>query len=208
MSFELYEAYQSIYEGRMGDAARKAAAQRLNALKNNPANSPYQPKQKEKDPWTSNPQDDKEFHRMNRDPETSKLEARKKLFARQNGNLKTEEVLVDFLVSEGYANSEESAEVMIEHMSDEWVDTVLSEMRKEDKVAGKESGGTKDPAMRSMKKVLRDMQGTPKGQQKKVPGKKPPVAGQYGARKTPAQIVADRRETRRQGERNMSSRFD
>jgi hypothetical protein len=48
----------------------------------------------------------------------------------------------------------------------------------------------------------------PRGQ-KKVPGKKPPEAGKYGSeRRSPEQIVKNRRAARQQGQDNQSSRFD
>jgi hypothetical protein len=47
----------------------------------------------------------------------------------------------------------------------------------------------------------------PRGQ-KKVPGKKPPTAGQYGAPASPAQKVAKRRADAQRARDNMSSRFD
>lgn len=47
----------------------------------------------------------------------------------------------------------------------------------------------------------------PRGQ-KKVPGKKPPVAGQPGGPKSPAQKVAARRAAAQRAQDNMSSRFD
>ena len=47
----------------------------------------------------------------------------------------------------------------------------------------------------------------PRGK-KKVPGKKPPVAGQYGGPESPAQKVAKRRAAAKRAQDNMSSRFD
>jgi hypothetical protein len=48
----------------------------------------------------------------------------------------------------------------------------------------------------------------PRGQ-KKVAGKKPPEAGEYGSeRRSPEQIVKNRRAAKQQGRDNMSSRFD
>jgi hypothetical protein len=47
----------------------------------------------------------------------------------------------------------------------------------------------------------------PRGQ-KKVPGKKPPAAGQYGGPESPAQKVAKRRAAAQRAQDNMSSRFD
>ena len=70
-------------------------------------------------------------------------------------------------------------------------------------------GGAKDDkAFTSVKRMMRGMEGTPKGQQKKVPGKKPPTAGQYGAPLSPAQKVAKRRAAAQRAQDNMSSRFD
>jgi hypothetical protein len=72
-----------------------------------------------------------------------------------------------------------------------------------------QTGGAKDDkAFTSVKRMMRGMEGTPKGQQKKVPGKKPPTAGQYGAPKSPAQKVAARRASAQRAQDNMSSRFD
>ena len=47
----------------------------------------------------------------------------------------------------------------------------------------------------------------PRGQ-KKVPGKKPPAAGEYGGPKSPAQKVAMRRAAAQRAKDMMSSRFD
>lgn len=71
-------------------------------------------------------------------------------------------------------------------------------------------GGAKDdPAFTSVKRMIRGMEGTPKGQQKKVPGKKPPVAGKYGSeRQSPEQIINKRRAAAQSAQDNMSSRFD
>jgi hypothetical protein len=71
-----------------------------------------------------------------------------------------------------------------------------------------QTGGDTDPALRSVRQTMRKMSGTPAGQQKKVPGKKPPVAGQYGAPASPAQKVAQRRAAAQRAKDNMSSRFD
>jgi hypothetical protein len=72
-----------------------------------------------------------------------------------------------------------------------------------------QKGGSKDDkAFIHVKKMIRGMEGTPKGQQKKVPGKKPPAAGEYGGPKTPAQKVAQRRAAAQRAQDNMSSRFD
>jgi len=50
--------------------------------------------------------------------------------------------------------------------------------------------------------------GRPAGQRKKVKGKKPPTAGQYGGPKTPKQKVQDRRAAIQKAKDQMSSRFD
>lgn len=71
-----------------------------------------------------------------------------------------------------------------------------------------QKGGDTDPALRSVRKTMRSMTGKPAGQRKKVPGKKPPAAGEYGAPESPAQKVAKRRAAAQRSQDNMSSRFD
>ena len=70
-------------------------------------------------------------------------------------------------------------------------------------------GGETNPALRLVRQSMRKQSGTPVGQQKKVPGKKPPAAGEYGSGvKSPAQKVAQRRAAAQSARDNMSSRFD
>lgn len=72
-----------------------------------------------------------------------------------------------------------------------------------------QKGGAKDDkAFTMVKQSIRKMEGTPAGQRKKEKGKKPPVAGQYGAPKSPAQKLAMRRAAAKRSQDNMSSRFD
>jgi hypothetical protein len=88
---------------------------------------------------------------------------------------------------------------------------------KESKKGGSLGGDdTHSKVMRHMKTQMRKSGGLmssrgkaikPQGQ-KKEPGKKPPVAGQYGAPKSPAQKVAARRAAAKRAQDNMSSRFD
>ena len=77
---------------------------------------------------------------------------------------------------------------------------------------GKETskGGSmkSDKAFQHVSKMMRSMQGRPEGQRPKQKGKKPPVAGQYGGPKSPAQKVAQRRAAAQRAQDNMSSRFD
>jgi hypothetical protein len=84
----------------------------------------------------------------------------------------------------------------------------LDELNRLEREQGKESGGSSDPAYRMVKKSIRKMEGTPKGQQKKVPGKKPPAAGEYGGPRSPAQKVAMRRAAAQRSQDMQSSRFD
>ncbi len=85
---------------------------------------------------------------------------------------------------------------------------VLDERRKEDKVAGT----PRKPRNKAFELVAKSM-GTgrmgvqPRGK-KKVPGQKPPAAGEYGAPRSPAQKVAMRRAAAQRAQDNMSSRFD
>ena len=78
----------------------------------------------------------------------------------------------------------------------------IAELNRYEKETGKDyktgktvkSGGAKDDvAYTTVKKSIRKMEGTPAGQRKKVPGQKPPTAGQYGGPASPAQKVAKRR---------------
>jgi len=87
---------------------------------------------------------------------------------------------------------------------------IIDERRKEDKVAGtpRNDLGKTDKAYRAVKQMMRGMSGKPAGQQKKVPGKKPLTAGQYGAPQSPAQKVALRRAAAKKSQDGMSSRFD
>jgi len=58
------------------------------------------------------------------------------------------------------------------------------------------TGGDPSPVMRAVRTSIRKETGKPEGQQKKEKGKKPPVAGEYGARRSPAQIIAKRRASK------------
>jgi len=95
--------------------------------------------------------------------------------------------------------------------------TPIDELNRYEKETGKDyktgkpvsSGGAKDDkAYIHVKKMIRGMEGTPAGQRKKVPGKKPPTAGQYGGPASPAQKVAKRRADAQRSKDNMSSRYD
>jgi hypothetical protein len=94
---------------------------------------------------------------------------------------------------------------------------IVTELNRYERETGKDyktgkevkTGGAKDDiAYTTVKKSIRKMEGIPAGQRKKVPGKKPPTAGSYGAPASPAQKVAKLRAMRQQAQSNMSSRFD
>lgn len=91
---------------------------------------------------------------------------------------------------------------------DELGEELLDERRKEDKVAGTPRK-PRNPAFEIVAKAMGAgrMGVQPRGQ-KKEPGKKPPVAGEYGAPKSPAQKLAMRRAAAKRSQDNMSSRFD
>jgi len=65
------------------------------------------------------------------------------------------------------------------------------------------TGGTSSPVMRAVRSSIRRETGKPEGQQKKERGKKPPVAGEYGARRSPAQIVQNRRASKAAADASM-----
>lgn len=85
---------------------------------------------------------------------------------------------------------------------------VIDERRKEDKVAGTPRK-PRNPAFELVAKSMGTgrMGVKPRGE-KKVPGKKPPAAGEYGAPASPAQKVAKIRAAKKRAQDNMSSRFD
>lgn len=94
---------------------------------------------------------------------------------------------------------------------------LIGELNRYEKETGKDyksgkevkSGGSEDKAYRHVAKMMRDMQGKPAGQRKKVTGKKPAKAGEYGSeRRSPAQIVAKRRADKKRSDEMQSSRFD
>ena len=104
----------------------------------------------------------------------------------------------------------------------------IDELNRYEKETGKDyktgksvtTGGTmggddsNSKVMRHMQKVMgagRMGAGGPiqKRGEKKEPGKKPPEAGKYGSeRRSPEQMVKNRRAAKQQGKDNMSSRFD
>ena len=65
------------------------------------------------------------------------------------------------------------------------------------------SGGTSSPVMRAVRTKIRQETGKPEGQKKKEKGKKPPVAGEYGARRSPKQIVQNRRASKAAADASM-----
>lgn len=84
----------------------------------------------------------------------------------------------------------------------------IDELNRLEREQGKKSGGSSDLAYRAVKKTIRGMEGKPAGQRKKVPGKKPPVAGEYGGPKSPAQKVAARRASAQRAQDMMHSPRD
>lgn len=85
---------------------------------------------------------------------------------------------------------------------------LIDERRREEKGKPRKDIGNTDLAYRTVKKMIRKMEGTPQGQRKKEPGKKPPVAGEYGAPRSPAQKLAMRRAAAKRSQEMQSSRFD
>ena len=135
-------------------------------------------------------------------PKGKKLERQKKTGVSAE-SYNAYEVVFEYLLDEGFASTEQAADKIILNMSEAWFEDIM-ELNRLEREQGKESGGTKDPAMRIMKKKLRDMQGKPEGQRKKEPGKKPPKAGEYGGPASPAQKVAKRRASAKAAQDFMS----
>ena len=60
-----------------------------------------------------------------------------------------------------------------------------------------------DSAINTVRRSIRKDTGRPEGQQKKIKGQKPPVAGEYGARRSPADIILKRREDKKRAQASM-----
>ena len=65
------------------------------------------------------------------------------------------------------------------------------------------TGGSGDKALQSVQRMIRKDYGRPEGQRKKERGKKPPVAGEYGSRRSPEQIVKKRRWDKERADASM-----
>lgn len=117
------------------------------------------------------------------------------------------DTILEYLISEGYAETNENAIAIMSNMSEKWRESIV-ELNRVEREQGKKSGGSDDQAFRMVKQSIRKMEGTPVGQRKKVPGAKPPKAGEYGGPRSPAQKVAMRRASVQRSQDSMSSRFD
>lgn len=114
-------------------------------------------------------------------------------------------LIMNYLLENGYTSNENDSLKILYYMSEEWYSSILNEMRKADKEAGKKSGGSSDPAFRAVARLKREMEGgRPEGQQKKIRGQK----DEYRSSWSPAEKLAKRRKARAEGEKNQSSRFD
>ena len=84
---------------------------------------------------------------------------------------------------------------------------VIDERRREDK--GKPRPAEPSAAFKAVSKMMgSSRKGVQPRRVKKEPGKKPPVAGEYGAPQSPAQKVAQRRAAAKRSQDMMTSRFD
>ncbi len=114
--------------------------------------------------------------------------------------------LLEYLVAEGYADTNQDALVIMANLNQDQINDILTERRREEK------GEPRKPRNPAFELVAKSM-GTgrmgvkPRGE-KKVPGKKPPAAGEYGAPRSPAQKVAMRRAAAERSQEMQSSRFD
>jgi hypothetical protein len=150
-------------------------------------------------------------------------------FDKKNTNEKFDlyNVILSYLLDEGFASTEEAADKIILNMSESWFEDIMERNRYEketgkDYKTGKEvkKGGTMggddldSKVMRHMHKVMGAGRMGAGGAiqergKKKEKGKKPPEAGEYGSeRESPAQTVAKRRADKKRGEELMHSTRD
>jgi len=111
--------------------------------------------------------------------------------------------IINHLIENGFAETEQNALKIMENMSESWSEEIITELNRLEREQGKESGGNPDKAYQHVKKMIRGMEGKPPGQRKKQRGGATP-----GPNTTPAQKVAKRRAAAQQSQDNMSSRFD
>ena len=159
-------------------------------------------------------------------PKGKKLERQRKSGVSAE-SFNTYEVILTHLLDEGYASSAEAADKIILNMSESWFEDIM-ELNRYEKETGKDyktgksvtKGGTmggddsNSKVMRHMQKVMgagRMGAGGPiqKRGEKKEPGKKPAKAGEYGSeRRSPEQIVKNRRAQKQSSKDMMHSRYD
>jgi hypothetical protein len=128
----------------------------------------------------------------------------------------TYEFVLCHLLEEGYASTEQAADKIILNMSEAWFEDImeLNRVEKETGINTKTGrptakGGAKDDkAYTSVKRMMRGMEGTPAGQRKKEPGKKPPKAGEYGGPRSPEEKVKMRRASAQRAANLMHSARD
>jgi hypothetical protein len=137
------------------------------------------------------------------------------------------ELVLFYLLDEGFASTTENADKIILNMSESWFEDIM-ELNRYEKETGKDyktgkevkKGGTmggddtQSKVMRHMHKVMGAGRMGAGGAiqergKKKEPGKKPPKAGEYGSeRRSPEQIVKNRRAAAERSREMQSSRFD
>ena len=115
------------------------------------------------------------------------------------------DIILSHLLDEGYASSEQAADKIILNMSEAWFENIMERRRAE-------KGTPRKPRDRAFELVAQSMGSgrlgvQPRGE-KKVPGKKPPAAGEYGAPESPAQKVAKRRADAQRAQDLMHSPRD
>lgn len=135
---------------------------------------------------------------------------------------KTEEVntyntLLSHLLDEGYASTEENADKIILNMSEAWFEDIM-ELNRYAKEKGKDPRSGRPSVKGGIPEMNPDHPKNPKDgrtyggskQKPKVPGEKPPVAGEPDSgRQTPAHKVALRRaHAERMRNQPIGSRYD
>ena len=159
-------------------------------------------------------------------PKGKKLERQKKTGVSAE-SFDLYDIILSHLLDEGYASSAEAADKIILNMSEAWFEDIM-ELNRYEKETGKdyktgrkvEKGGTmggddtNSKVMRHMHKVMgAGRMGAggaiePRGKRKEK-GKKPPEAGEYGSeRRSPEQIVKNRRASAQKSQDMMHSRYD
>lgn len=111
----LDEAYRTLYEKEECDVEDDVSKKERDAIKG----------AVKKHTDEKHDEDEENENENENDEENDEKKSNKKEFHSFLKKSKVEEDACEFLMNEGYVNNLVSAEIMLEHMSDEWIEAIL-----------------------------------------------------------------------------------